>query len=115
MKIKKSQSRLLGLFLLLTALFIIVLLTNPSLLRLAGAALSITTITCEDISEIPANECQALNVLFSATNGTSWGDRTGWFITTTPCTWYGVNCEEGHIASLVMDGNQLTGNLTYLS
>lgn len=115
MKIRKSQSRLLGLFLLFTALFVIVLLTNPSLLRLAGAALSITTITCEDISEIPANECLALYELFGATNGMSWGDRTGWFVTTAPCTWYGVNCKEGHIASLVMDSNQLTGNLTDLS
>lgn len=114
--INKNQThRILGLFLLLTALLAGVLLINPSLFRLAGAALNMTTITCEEISEIPASECQALDALFNATSGGNWGNHTDWFVTTTPCSWYGVSCTESHVTSIVLDSNQLSGNLIDLS
>ena len=69
---------------------------------------------CDNVTEIPKAECQALVNLYHATNGASWTDNTGWLATTTPCStpWYGVvYCESGHVTKLYLDSNNLSGNI----
>lgn len=67
--------------------------------------------TCAGVSQIPQMECQALVDLYNQTSGPGWTDRTGWLTTATPCTWYGVQCRAGHVSSLELVNNHLTGGL----
>lgn len=55
---------------------------------------------CDSVTEIPTAECQALVDLYNGTNGSSWTNRTGWLVTYTPCSWYGVTCQGGHVLML---------------
>jgi hypothetical protein len=81
----------------------------------------IITVDCNSISEIPQVECQALVSLYNSTNGANWTNRTGWLTSSTPCSWYGVTCDTGHVWVLILPQNQLSGtipaelgNLTHL-
>lgn len=77
-----------------------------------------------EITEISAIEHQALVALYESTSGASWANNLGWLETHTPCSWYGVHCQNGTVFGLNFDGNRLAGsippelgdlsNLTYL-
>ena len=67
------------------------------------------TFTCDGVSEIPRVECEALVALYDSTNGPGWGRQAGWLVTDTPCTWYGVTCQAGHVQWLDLSHNQLSG------
>src|SRR5512140_3553024 len=76
---------------------------------------------CNDIHEIPIEECQALVAIYKSTNGESWEDHSGWLVSQAPCSWVGVICEKGHVVELQLYYNQLSGsvppeigNLTHL-
>jgi len=64
---------------------------------------------CATVTEIPQAECQALVALYNATTGDWWKNRTGWLQTATPCSWYGVTCDAGHVSQLVLRQNDLSG------
>jgi len=65
-----------------------------------------------DFSGIPDIEREALIALYSSTNGASWTNKDNWDETAgTECTWYGVSCSGGHVSSLNLTGNNLTGTL----
>jgi hypothetical protein len=66
---------------------------------------------CQNIQEIPVEECQALVALYKSTDGDNWEDNSGWLANETPCTWYGVICQQGHIVDLELYYNQLAGSL----
>ena len=68
--------------------------------------------SCSNVSEIPTLECEALVVLFNTTDGPNWKDNTGWLETDTPCSWYGVACDAGHVTQLKLPDNQLSGSIT---
>jgi Leucine-rich repeat (LRR) protein len=77
---------------------------------------------CTSVTEIPQTECEALVALYNSANGTGWITNMNWLVTNTPCSWYGVGCGGGYVASINLDANQLTGsipteldNLTLLS
>lgn len=40
--------------------------------------------------------------------GSTWADDEGWLESNVPCTWYGVSCVNGHVSSLLLDGNGLS-------
>ncbi len=42
---------------------------------------------CDEVSEIPPNECAALVSLYQSTNGSGWTRQDGWLATNTPCSW----------------------------
>ena len=65
--------------------------------------------TCDGVSEIPHPECEALVALYNSTNGPGWANQTGWLATNTPCSWYGVMCETGHVMRISLAWNQLNG------
>ncbi len=66
---------------------------------------------CDSVTEIPQAECQALVDLYNGTTGASWTHRNGWLRNYTPCSWYGVICDSGHVYELHLDGNNLTGGI----
>ncbi len=68
-------------------------------------------VTCAQISEIPLAECQALAALYNGTGGSQWYDSTDWMATITPCSWYGVTCQNGHVVQLNLEDNNLAGSL----
>ncbi len=68
---------------------------------------------CAGISEIPQSECRALVALFDSTAipDWNWTNSTGWLRTTTPCSWHGVACENGHVTRLDLPDNNIGGVL----
>jgi Leucine-rich repeat (LRR) protein len=64
---------------------------------------------CAQVTEIPLTECQALLDLYQSTDGPSWVENWGWNKTNTPCSWYDVTCEGGHVTKLSLVGNELHG------
>jgi hypothetical protein len=75
---------------------------------------------CDDVTEIPKEECEALVALFESTDGANWDDNTGWNMILSegtddanyvPCSWYGVFCKEGHVSRLSLYSNNLNGEI----
>ncbi len=64
-----------------------------------------------EITEIPAIEHQALVALYESTNGAGWTNNAEWLETDTPCSRYGVHCEDGAVFGLNFDGNRLAGSI----
>jgi hypothetical protein len=75
-------------------------------------AVSQTAFSCKQVTEIPKKECQALIALYNSTDGENWIDNTGWNVTNTPCSWYGVTCQGGHVTSLSLGDNNLKGSIS---
>ena len=50
---------------------------------------------CAAQTQIPAAECDALVALYNSANGAGWTNNTGWLQTNTPCSWYGIVCDNG--------------------
>ena len=69
------------------------------------------TFDCTAVTEIPQQECEALVAFYISTNGANWYNNTGWLHTVTPCSWFGVTCDAGHVSRLEMDQNYLNGPL----
>jgi len=74
-------------------------------------ALAETDFNCSNVTEIPQTECEDLVAVHNATGGANWTNNTDWLVTYTPCSWYGVTCEEGHVRGLGLENNQLTGTI----
>ena len=66
---------------------------------------------CTGVVEIPMAECLALETLYNNTSGAQWNEKAGWLVTTTPCSWYGVTCQAGHVTELDLQDNRLDGSL----
>jgi len=68
---------------------------------------------------IPQSERDALIALYDSTNGAHWKTNTGWNgAAGTECTsWFGVTCDaaQGHVVTLALQGNKLSGTLPALS
>ncbi len=75
---------------------------------LSGA---VQTGICDNVSDIPVVECQALETFYESTNGAGWVVNSGWLDTTTPCSWYGITCQGGHVWQIKLDSNGLSGSL----
>jgi len=66
---------------------------------------------CATATGLPQSECEALVALYAATGGDDWYNKPGWLQTTTPCTWYGVTCDAGHVTQVSLLSNNLNGAL----
>ena len=66
---------------------------------------------CQDVTEIPVVECEALLLLFTNTIGENWTNNDGWLTTLTPCDWYGVTCRNGRVEMLKLNENGLEGTI----
>jgi hypothetical protein len=49
--------------------------------------------------------------LDNSTNGAGWTNHSEWLTTGTPCSWYGVACDTGHVYALAVGSNQLSGSI----
>jgi hypothetical protein len=84
--------------------------------RIYPRALSVTEVrrlafNCDVVSQIPLSECQALEDFYLATDGGAWSASPNWLTNTTPCTWSGVLCNNGHVIALGLPTDGLTGTL----
>jgi Leucine-rich repeat (LRR) protein len=66
---------------------------------------------CDNVSQIPTAECDALLALYDSTNGEGWTDNKKWLTNNKPCGWSGVRCEDKHVTYLDLANNQLNGFL----
>jgi hypothetical protein len=66
---------------------------------------------CANVSEIPQAECQALVDLYTSAGGPQWTHQDSWLLTNTPCAWYGVLCNNGHVIVLSLPQNHVAGTL----
>jgi Leucine-rich repeat (LRR) protein len=77
----------------------------------AKAAPQLQAIDCNTQGIISVLECEALVALYISTNGAAWTDYTDWDVGVDPCTWFGVTCTGTDVTSLVLENNNLVGNL----
>ena len=90
--------------------FLVLLSTGqPGSVSAGTHAILSPAFTCDGVTEIPVHECEALVALYNSTNGPGWSRNDGWLTASTPCNWYGVTCETGHVVYLGLDSNQLSG------
>jgi len=75
----------------------------------AAAPTSLMQFDCGNVTEIPQTECETLVALYEASDGENWTDNTNWLVTNTPCSWYGITCDEGNVSNLELSLNNLTG------
>ena len=66
---------------------------------------------CNNAQGVPAGECQALVNLFRNTDGMKWTNHTNWLGNNSPCTWFGILCNNGHVFALSLPQNNLRGVL----
>jgi hypothetical protein len=67
---------------------------------------------CADVTEIPQVECEALAALYDSTDGPGWTDNSGWLLTDTPCSWFGILCSPpGHVSHIDLGNNNLAGSI----
>lgn len=74
---------------------------------------------CNDVTEIPQIECEALVTLYNFTDGENWtyqdpretSPYIAWLETKTPCSWKGIQCMDHHVTEIYMDGVGLVGGL----
>lgn len=53
-----------------------------------------------------------LALYYYRTEGVNWNKNGGWLSTnTTHCNWYGIECTDGNIASIIMDENNVNGEI----
>lgn len=67
---------------------------------------TITTFACANVTEIPVDECQALVSLYNNTGGKNWTNQAGWLNSNTPCQWYGISCNAGHVTTILLQGER---------
>ncbi len=89
-----------------------------SFLLLLGVVLSLTwfpnvqaATDCAAVTEIPQLECEALVALYNSTDGPNWKHSDNWNVTNTPCSWTDVTCVDGHVRTLWLSNNQLSGSI----
>lgn len=66
--------------------------------------------SCAKQTAIPQSECEALLTFYNSLDGENWDWKFNWFYG-SPCNWYGVYCEDGHVTQLGYVANRLKGEL----
>jgi hypothetical protein len=56
--------------------------------------------SCDNVTQIPKLECQALVDFYNSTNGDDWKDNKNWLQTNEPCDWLGLACQPASNPSL---------------
>ena len=64
---------------------------------------------CEQQTQIPAIECEALMELYDSAGAAFSFSLFGWGTSPLPCTWTGVHCRGGRVVELVVNGHGLVG------
>ncbi|MEK6221386.1 MAG: hypothetical protein N2D54_03985 [Chloroflexota bacterium] len=66
---------------------------------------------CNDLTDIPKPECEALVDLYNSTAGGGWTNDNGWLSSTTACSgaWVGISCLDGEVSQINLQNNNLAG------
>jgi Leucine-rich repeat (LRR) protein len=63
-------------------------------------------------AQVPTIEREALIAMYNSTDGANWSNNNNWLGPVgTECTWRGVLCSGGHVSSLDMQYNLISGSL----
>lgn len=68
-------------------------------------------ISCNEVETILPVECETLVALYNTTNGDNWISNDFWMEDANPALWDGVKVLNGHVTSLYLSMNNLSGNL----
>jgi hypothetical protein len=52
-----------------------------------------------------------LKKLYESTQGDLWFDHTAWMENESPCSWYGIVCDDDHVVEIYLSSNRLVGNI----
>lgn len=63
------------------------------------------------VSEITMQQCDALVTLYYQTSGPGWFERSGWLQNNSPCSWFGVQCQNGEVIALELADNNVSGDI----
>jgi len=77
----------------------------------AFPATIVSEFSCADVTEIPQSECEVLVTFYNSTNGVNWTYNYNWLETNTPSNWWGIYLNGGHVDTISLSGNQLTGTI----
>lgn len=72
---------------------------------------------CSQVTDIAANECEALKVFYDSTDGPNWSVNSNWLSSPHVCReddgtgWYGVYCTNNHVERIALINNGLNGTL----
>lgn len=73
----------------------------------------------EDASEGPCDhpDYEGLVAFYNSTGGENWSNNSGWVdgvlnVDCSVCDWYGVGCTNGRVTSLLLENNNLIGQLS---
>ena len=97
---------------ILLVLLLGVLLVGPAPSAAKVGASQTPPFDCATVTEIPQAECEALVAFYVSADGDNWRIKTGWLQTDTPCSWFGITCDVGHVNRLEMDQNISNGILS---
>ena len=84
---------------------------SPTNEDLAQTSELVRSFECSNVTDVPQLECEALVALYGSTTGAGWTDNSNWLVTTTVDDWYGVEVDSGHIISVSLEYNNLTGTI----
>ena len=65
--------------------------------------------SCDEVTEIPQVECEALVALYNTDNGPWWRNQSNWLVTNTPSNWDGITVTDGHVTTISIANNNLVG------
>jgi hypothetical protein len=63
-----------------------------------------------EVRQISSSERECLMSIYNATNGVNWTNQNNWGSARPISEWYGVVFENGHVVSLNLNNNNLSGN-----
>ncbi|OQY30290.1 MAG: hypothetical protein B6244_00065 [Candidatus Cloacimonetes bacterium 4572_55] len=66
---------------------------------------------CDDVTDVPQNECEALVALYDSTGGDNWTDNSNWKSGTVCNDWDRVTVSGGHVTELDISYNSLSGSI----
>ncbi len=79
-------------------------------LLLALTAARLPAVVSQDPS-IPSEEKEALVALYNSTDGPNWTYNLNWLQDDSPCSWYGITCDGGHVTAISLSFNRLLGEI----
>ena len=75
-------------------------------LTLGTLPLATAATDCSVVTEISQPECESLLQLYQSTDGANWKKNEGWHVTNTPCSWYGITCENNGVIKIRLFGRE---------
>lgn len=87
--------------------------------RTAQTKADVASFSCNDVSDVPVIECEALVELYMSTNGVEWENEKDcskidcWLVSTKVNDWFGITVDinTNHVTYIELNGNGLSGEI----